>query len=116
MSQPLDPQSDAERPGGRRQGPADQMGALSSLEPGAAGQALRLSGGLLIVGTVVYAVVTPLLHPGGGADPTAEFEGYAHSRSWEIAHTLQFASWVILAFGWAIWLLVISRRMRKRDA
>jgi hypothetical protein len=63
-------------------------------------QSLRLAGALLAVGTVIYLVVTPLLHPGGGADPIAEFEGYANSRWWEISHSLQFLGWVIIAFGW----------------
>lgn len=61
-------------------------------------QSLRLGAALLIIGAVVYMIVTPLLHPGGGT-PIAEFQSYAASRSWATVHSIQFASAVIAAFG-----------------
>ena len=62
-------------------------------------QSLRVAAVLLFVGEIVYAVVTPLLHPGGGPDAIAEFAMYADSRSWLVVHSLQFASAIAIAFG-----------------
>lgn len=69
------------------------------LEVGGDRQSLRIGAALLIAGAVVYAVVTPLFHPGGGPDPITEFVMYADSRSWTLVHAVQFASSVAIAFG-----------------
>lgn len=76
--------------------PTRADGPLPSLNPNR--QSLRLGTALLIIGAVLYMIVTPLLHPGGGT-PIAEFQSYAASRSWAAVHSIQFACSVMAAFG-----------------
>src|ERR1043166_3899156 len=60
---------------------------------------LRLSATLLIVGQLLYIVVT-LFHPGGEANtPPAVFAGYARSGIWTAVHLGQFACMAILLGG-----------------
>jgi hypothetical protein len=60
---------------------------------------LRLSATLLLVGQVLYIVVT-LFHTGGDANnhPTI-FAAYAGSASWTVVHIAQFVSMAILVAG-----------------
>ena len=53
---------------------------------------LRLSATLLLVGQLLYVVIT-LLHTGGDANNhPAVFTGYAQSGIWTAVHAAQFAS------------------------
>jgi hypothetical protein len=63
------------------------------------GPALRLSATLLLVGQLLYAVVT-LFHAGGVAnDHPANFAAYAGSGSWTAVHVAQFACTVVMLAG-----------------
>jgi hypothetical protein len=60
---------------------------------------LRLSATLLLVGQLLYVVVT-LLHTGGDANNhTAIFAAYAGSGSWTAVHLAQFACMAVLIAG-----------------
>ena len=60
---------------------------------------LRLSGTLMLVGQLLYIVVT-LLHAGGEANNHASvFAGYAHSGIWTAVHAGQFACMAIFLAG-----------------
>ncbi len=60
---------------------------------------LRLSATLLLVGRLLYIVIT-LLHTGGDAnDHPAIFEAYAESGTWTAVHLGQFAAMAILLAG-----------------
>jgi len=60
---------------------------------------LRLSAMLLLVGQLLYFVVT-LFHTGGPAnDHPTIFAAYAGSGSWTVVHIVQFASVAILVAG-----------------
>lgn len=60
---------------------------------------LRLSAALLLVGQVLYVVVT-LLHTGGPAnDHPTIFAAYAGSSSWTVVHIAQFACMATLIAG-----------------
>ena len=60
---------------------------------------LRLSATLLLVGQLLYFVVT-LFHTGGPAnDHPTIFAAYAGSGSWTVVHIAQFASVAILVAG-----------------
>ena len=60
---------------------------------------LRLSAALLLVGQVLYVVVT-LFHTGGPAnDHPVIFAAYAGSGSWTVIHVAQFACMAILIAG-----------------
>jgi hypothetical protein len=60
---------------------------------------LRLSGALMLVGQLLYIVVT-LLHAGGEANNhAAVFAGYAHSGIWTAVHAGQFACMAIFLAG-----------------
>lgn len=60
---------------------------------------LRLSGTLLLVGQLSYAVIT-LFHPGGEAnDHPAIFAVYARSEAWTAVHAAQFACMAIMLAG-----------------
>jgi hypothetical protein len=60
---------------------------------------LRLSATLLLVGQLLYIVVTQF-HTGGDAnDHPAIFAAYAGSGSWTAVHVLQFAAMAILLAG-----------------
>jgi hypothetical protein len=60
---------------------------------------LRLSAALLLVGQLLYIVVT-LFHTGGEANHHhAVFGGYAHSAIWTAVHLGQFAGMAILLAG-----------------
>jgi hypothetical protein len=61
--------------------------------------ALRLSATLLLVGQLLYVVVT-LFHTGGVAnDHPAIFAAYADSGTWTAVHVAQFACMVVLLAG-----------------
>jgi hypothetical protein len=61
--------------------------------------ALRLSATLLLVGQILYVVVT-LLHTGGEANNhPAIFAAYASSEIWTAVHVAQFACMVIMLAG-----------------
>jgi hypothetical protein len=60
---------------------------------------LRLSAALLLVGQLLYIVVT-LFHTGGEAnDHPAIFAAYAASQEWTVVHLAQFAAMAILLAG-----------------
>ena len=60
---------------------------------------LRLSATLLLVGQILYVVIT-LLHTGGEANNhRAIFAGYASSQMWTAVHAAQFACMAILLAG-----------------
>src|SRR5438045_8791309 len=60
---------------------------------------LRLSAVLLLVGQVLYVLVT-LLHTGGPAnDHPVIFAAYASSSSWAAVHVAQFACMALLVAG-----------------
>ncbi|MCC6454533.1 MAG: hypothetical protein IT328_06295 [Caldilineaceae bacterium] len=62
-------------------------------------QSLRLSATLLLVGQLLYIVIT-LFHTGGAAnDHPAIFAAYAVSESWTVDHLGQFAAMAILLAG-----------------
>src|SRR5919202_858946 len=62
-------------------------------------QLLRLSATLLLVGQVLYVVVT-LFHPGGDANNhPAIFAAYAGSGTWTVVHIAQFVCMAILIAG-----------------
>src|ERR671934_2458710 len=62
-------------------------------------QLLRLSATLLLVGQVLYVVVT-LFHTGGPAnDHPVIFAAYAGSGSWTVIHVAQFVCMAILIAG-----------------
>jgi len=62
-------------------------------------QSLRLSATLLLVGQLLYIVIT-LLHTGGPAnDHPTIFEAYAESGTWTAVHLGQFAAMAILLAG-----------------
>src|SRR4028119_87728 len=72
---------------------------------------LRWSGILLLVGIVLTAAVTMLLHPSGDEDVhEAIFAEYAASDSWEWVHLAQFVG-VLLALGG---LVVLHQALRPR--
>ncbi|MDX8500899.1 hypothetical protein RFM99_21110 [Mesorhizobium sp. VK4C] len=61
--------------------------------------ALRLSAWLLLVGQILYVIVT-LFHAGGDANNhPVIFEGYAASGTWTMVHVAQFACTAILLAG-----------------
>lgn len=61
--------------------------------------ALRLSSTLLLVGQILYVLVT-LLHTGGEANHhSAIFAAYANSRNWTAVHVAQFACMTIFLAG-----------------
>lgn len=63
------------------------------------GRPLRLPATLLLVGQVLYIVIT-LFHPGGDAnDHHSIFAAYAASASWTADHLGQFAAMAILLAG-----------------
>lgn len=60
---------------------------------------LRVSAALLLVGQVLYVIVT-LLHTGGPAnDHPAIFAAYASSRTWTAVHAAQFACMAVTLSG-----------------
>ena len=60
---------------------------------------LRLSATLVVIGEVLFAIVT-LFHAGGPAnDHPVVFAGYAHSASWIAVHLLQFVFMAVLLLG-----------------
>jgi hypothetical protein len=62
-------------------------------------RSLRLPATLLLVGQLLYIVVT-MLHTGGEAnDHPAIFAAYANSDAWTLVHLAQFASMAILIAG-----------------
>jgi hypothetical protein len=68
-------------------------------EPLARRTSLRLSAGLLLVGQLLYIVVTQF-HTGGDAnDHHAVFAAYADSGVWTLVHLGQFAGMAILLAG-----------------
>jgi hypothetical protein len=69
------------------------------MNTGTVGSSLRLSATLLLVGQLLYIVVT-LLHTGGEAnDHPAIFAAYAASGDWTVVHLGQFAAMAILLAG-----------------
>lgn len=97
MAQQVQPPPHPEQPAGHQHPVAGSPAApLAGSYPNR--QSLGLAAALIIVAEIVYMVVTPLLHPGGGT-PIGEFESYADSRTWATVHTIQFATAVTAAFG-----------------
>ena len=71
---------------------------------------LRLAAALLLVGQVLYVVVT-LFHTGGPAnDHPTIFAAYAGSSDWTVVHVVQFACMAILIAG----LLALSLALDVR--
>lgn len=68
-------------------------------EPDPTRASLRPGAALVIAGEILYAVATPLWHPGGNPDPVGELADYAGSRSWALVHVLQFGAAVLVGFG-----------------
>ena len=63
-------------------------------------KSLRFSAILLVVGVVMFIMVTVLFHPGGvPGNDAGTFRGYANSTYWPLVHSLQFAGNVIIVFG-----------------
>ena len=60
---------------------------------------LRLSATLLLVGQLLYIVVTQFHNGGDANDHPAIFTAYAASGDWTVVHLGQFASMAILLFG-----------------
>jgi hypothetical protein len=61
---------------------------------------LRFSAILLVVGVVMFILVTVLFHPGGiPNDDAGTFRVYANSTYWYLVHALQFAGNVIIVLG-----------------
>jgi hypothetical protein len=74
------------------------------------GAALKLGGGLLVVGLVLNAVVTSLWHPGGSEDHhVVIFAKYAKSGGWIATHLAQFVL-VLVALAGVFALAVALRR------
>ncbi len=72
---------------------------------------LRLSAALLLVGQLLYIVIT-LLHTGGdGNDHPVIFAAYAESGSWTVVHLGQFVAMAILLAG----LLALSYALDVQD-
>ena len=73
---------------------------------------LRLSATLVVIGEVLFAIVTALFHPDGDANnhPVA-FAGYASSASYTAVHFLQFVFMAVLLVG----LLVLSFALDVRS-
>src|SRR5688500_16572025 len=73
---------------------------------------LRLAATLLLVGQLLYIVVTQF-HTGGDANNhQAIFAAYAVSELWTAVHAGQFAAMAILV----AWLLVLSLAVDAQDA
>jgi hypothetical protein len=63
-------------------------------------KSLRFSAILLVVGVVMFILVTVLFHPGGiPNDDAGTFRAYANSTYWYLIHTIQFAGNVIIILG-----------------
>lgn len=63
-------------------------------------KSLRFSAILLVVGVVVFILVTVLFHPGGiPNDDAGTFKAYANSTYWSLIHAIQFAGNAIIIFG-----------------
>jgi hypothetical protein len=73
---------------------------------------LRLSATLVVIGEVLFALVTALFHPGGVANnhPVA-FAGYASSASYTAVHFVQFVFMAVLLLG----LFVLSFALDVRS-
>ncbi len=72
---------------------------------------LRLSATLVVIGEVLFAIVT-LFHPGGDANNhPAVFAEYASSASWSAVHFGQFVFMAVLLVG----LLVLSFALNVRS-
>ena len=70
--------------------------------------ALRLSGWLLLVGQILYVLVT-LTHTGGDAnDHPVIFAAYAASVSWTAVHVAQFACTAVLHAGFLTLALALT--------
>ena len=69
---------------------------------------LALTGGLLLVGFVLYIVAT-LVHPGGNeANNRASFTKYAESNAWITIHFAQFVGLLVALGGAAISHLAVA--------
>src|SRR5438876_645785 len=63
-------------------------------------KSLRLSAVLLVVGFILYVMVTTLLHPDGPANNhRAVFAEYASSSSWTAIHLGQFVGTAVITAG-----------------
>ena len=72
---------------------------------------LRLSATLVVIGEVLFAIVT-LFHPDGDANNhPAAFAEYASSASYTVLHVVQFVFMAVLLFG----LLVLSFALNVRS-
>ena len=61
---------------------------------------LRFSAIFLVVGVVMFILVTVLFHPGGiPNDDAGTFRAYANSTNWYLIHAIQFAGNVIIVLG-----------------
>lgn len=113
MAQQVQPPAHPDQPAGGRHTATTSTGAAAPAGPPADRRALGLAAALIIVAEIVYMIVTPLLHPGGGP-PIAEFESYADSRTWATVHTVQFATTVTAAFGLLALVHGLNVRSGKR--
>jgi hypothetical protein len=73
---------------------------------------LRLSATLVVLGELLFALVTALFHPGGVAnDHPVAFAGYASSASYTAVHFVQFVFMAVLLLG----LFVLSFALDVRS-
>jgi hypothetical protein len=72
---------------------------------------LRLSATLVVIGELLFALVTALFHPGGDANnhPVA-FAGYASSASYTAVHFVQFVFMAVLLLGLLVLFFALDVR------
>src|ERR671914_2817349 len=72
---------------------------------------LRLSATLVVIGEVLFAIVTALFHPDGNANnhPVA-FAEYARSASWIAVHFVQFVFMAVLLLGLLVLFFALNVR------
>jgi hypothetical protein len=72
---------------------------------------LRLSATLVVIGELLFALVTALFHPGGDANnhPVA-FAGYASSASYTVVHFVQFVFMAVLLLGLLVLFFALDVR------
>jgi hypothetical protein len=74
---------------------------------------LRLSASLLLVGQILYIVVTQFHADGNANDHPAVFIEYAGSGTWTAVHLAQFAGMAILLAGLLALFFVLTAEAEK---
>ena len=83
-------------------------------DPTADGKLLRLSVTLLVVGWVLLAVTSVVLHPGGGATFEATFANYAASGDWAAVPLGEFVGTAL--FFWGLLVLFFALNVPESPA